>query len=217
VRPRRRIYTLTMYGGAGLGCALVWFGWLYFTPGAHDARAAMGSLQQLAPAALEEATLTPSAALPSVDPQPSAASSTTQAPSQRSGPRAAVSATASGRAKPTLDPDSPEGRARTLVDEGSALAIQGRLGLAESAYQKALRADPDHPSALAALVRVHIARRDGAEAVRWAKRLITKQPGGDSQLLLGDAFALRGDADAARAAWTSAARGGNAAAKKRLP
>jgi Flp pilus assembly protein TadD len=122
-------------------------------------------------------------------------------------------------AAPSREPqaDSDAGRAQALVDEGTALFKQGRLGLAESSYQKALSLVPELPTATAALVRVHLARRDGAEAVRWANRLIAKQPkSGESQLLLGDALALRGDSDAARAAWTTAARRGNAAARQRL-
>jgi Flp pilus assembly protein TadD len=70
---------------------------------------------------------------------------------------------------------------------------------------------------MAGLVRVHLARKDGAEALRWATRLTAKQPkDGVSQLLLGDALALRGDEDGAREAWTRAAERGNATAKQRL-
>jgi cytochrome c-type biogenesis protein CcmH/NrfG len=94
---------------------------------------------------------------------------------------------------------------------------QGRLGLAESSYQKALKIVPDYPSAMAALVRVHLARRDGAEAVRWANRLVAKQPTNNvNQLLLGDALNLTGNREAARDAWTEAAESGNSTARQRL-
>jgi cytochrome c-type biogenesis protein CcmH/NrfG len=64
---------------------------------------------------------------------------------------------------------------------------------------------------------VHLARRDGVEALRWADRLIAKEPNNAGYLLLlGDARALHGEADAAHTAWTQAARGGIAAARQRL-
>lgn len=53
---------------------------------------------------------------------------------------------------------------------------------------RALKAWPNYPRALAGVVRVHLARKDGAEAVRWAKRLVSVQPKrSNNQLLLGDA------------------------------
>ena len=59
---------------------------------------------------------------------------------------------------------------------------------------------------------------DGVEAVRWAKRLATRQPSrAQNHLLLGDAQALRGDAKAALRAWSKAARNGSASARARLP
>jgi hypothetical protein len=114
-------------------------------------------------------------------------------------------------------PTSELGRAQALVDEGIALSRERRFGLAEGLYLKALQASPEYPNAMAELVRVHLARRDGVEAIRWANRLIAAQPNnGVHQLLLGDAQALRGDEGAARDAWTKAARSGNATARKRL-
>jgi Tfp pilus assembly protein PilF len=92
----------------------------------------------------------------------------------------------------------------------------GRYGLAESMYMKALQEVPEYPAAMAELVRVHLARRDGMEAMRWAERLVAKQNNPFHQLLLGDAQALRGNSGAAQEAWAKAARGGNATARKRL-
>jgi cytochrome c-type biogenesis protein CcmH/NrfG len=104
-----------------------------------------------------------------------------------------------------------------LVDEGSLLIEDGRLGLAEASYLKALNIMPSYPRAMAGLVRVHIERKDGAEAVRWAKQLVATQPkNGQHQLLLGDAQALRGDTAAAREAWNQAVRYGNYTARQRL-
>jgi hypothetical protein len=108
-------------------------------------------------------------------------------------------------------------RANRFVDEGHGLLKRAHLGLAEAAYLKALAAWPDLPRALAGLTRVHLQRRDGSEAVRWAKRLVAKEPkSGQNQLLLGDAWALRGDAKSARAAWIQAVRYANSTARKRL-
>jgi tetratricopeptide (TPR) repeat protein len=107
-------------------------------------------------------------------------------------------------------------RAELLVDEGALLFEDGRLGLAEASYLQALKSIPGYPRAMAGLVRVHIARKDGAEAVRWAKQLVAKQPkNGQHQLLLGDAEALHGDSAAARDAWKRAIRYGSAAAMQR--
>jgi tetratricopeptide (TPR) repeat protein len=103
------------------------------------------------------------------------------------------------------------------VGQGHRLLARGRLEPAKAAYLKALAVLPDYPRALAGLVRVHLRRRDGAEAVRWAQRLVKEQPNrGNNQLLLGDALALRGDQTRARAAWRRATAYGNAAARKRL-
>jgi Flp pilus assembly protein TadD len=108
-------------------------------------------------------------------------------------------------------------RANHLVDEGHGLLKRGHLGLAEAAYMKALAVWPDFPRALAGLTRVHLQRKDGSEAVRWAKRLVAKEPkSGQNQLMLGDAWALRGDAKNARAAWLQAVRYANSTARKRL-
>jgi hypothetical protein len=108
-------------------------------------------------------------------------------------------------------------RAERLADEGLGWIKEGRFGLAEASYLRSLRAFPSYPRALAGLVRVHIARQDGAEAVRWAKRLTKRQSSrAQNHLLLGDAQALRGDTKAARKAWTRAARLGSLTARSRL-
>jgi hypothetical protein len=108
-------------------------------------------------------------------------------------------------------------RAQALIDEGTVLLNQGELGLAQGLLQQALEAIPEHPKAMALLARVHLARRDGAEAMRWAHRLLAKYPRNDAfQVLLGDAQALSGDIRAARTTWTEAARNGSSAARRRL-
>lgn len=134
---------------------------------------------------------------------------TTSADSRATGPRRAG-------APREADLTTAAGRAKALVDSGAAMLREGRHGLAEGMYMKALQEVPEFPPALADLVRVHLARRDGKEAVRWAERLIAKQDSPQHQLLLGDAQALRGNSGAAQDAWTKAANGGNKSARQRL-
>ena len=108
--------------------------------------------------------------------------------------------------------------ARRYVAVGHRLLKRKKLGPARAElYIKALRTFPDYPRALAGVARVHLQRREGSDAVRWAKRLVAVQSQrGNNQLLLGDAWALRGDDTAARAAWRRAAKYGNATARSRL-
>jgi len=108
-------------------------------------------------------------------------------------------------------------RARELCNEGHALRNRGRLGLAEAKYLQALGLFPEYPRAVAGVVRVHLTRGDGAEAVRWAERLVKMQANrSNNQLLLGDAYALSGKQHAARRHWRKSAAFGNLAARKRL-
>jgi hypothetical protein len=153
---------------------------------------------------------------PIAAPQPSAAPSTEPTgPAASTTPRTASTRRA-GESAPAPDLTTAAGRARALVDSGSAMVKQGRLGLAESMYMKAMQEVPEYPPAMTELVRVHLARRDGKEAVRWAELLVAKQSSGVNLLLLGDAQALRGSRVAAEATWTKAAAAGNATAKQRL-
>lgn len=108
-------------------------------------------------------------------------------------------------------------RARQLCNEGHALRSRGRLGLAEAKYLQAIGLFPEYPRAIAGVVRVHLTRGDGAEAVRWAERLVAMQPNrSNNQLLLGDAYSLSGKATDARRHWRKSASYGNMAARKRL-
>jgi tetratricopeptide (TPR) repeat protein len=210
---------------AAIGCAALGGFWVYNGGSMNlgGGNPALGALQQL-PAAAPTAPAQPTSE-PSAEPAaPSAPSSvaanaalvpTLPTPTPRT-PGSARSSDSARASDADTDAESDVSRAQRLVNEGTALLRQGRLGLAESSYQKALALIPEFPSAMAALVRVHLVRRDGVEAVRWANRLVAKQNNGESQLLLGDALSLRGDADAAREAWTAAANRGNATARQRL-
>ena len=232
--PARSRRNPLWYAAAAIGCAAIVLGWLYLNGGGQrkGGAAALGALQQagvvtptvespLAPSqeaptpyasATPSPSPSPSGALPAPAAQnPTAAQDTTLAagPASRGG--------RTGEPAPAADSGSDTDRAKALVDEGNALLKKGRLGLAESSYQKAMQLVPEYPTAMASLVRVHLVRKDGAEAVRWAKRLVQLQPSnGGYQLLLGDAQALYGDGDAARDAWTAAANSGNSVARSRL-
>jgi tetratricopeptide (TPR) repeat protein len=201
--------------------------WLYLEPGTFSSdRGALGSLQQVP--ALAHETPTAAAPTPAASPaatssapapapaDPAPGSSATEADKTPVSGVQAAAARGTRAAEPSTPPGTPLARAKALIDEGNALSAQGHLGLAESAYQKALGVVPDYPVAMTALVRVHLARRDGNEALRWAKRLVARQDDALAQLLLGDALALRGDLGGAREAWEEAAEGGNATARQRL-
>ena len=118
---------------------------------------------------------------------------------------------------PSSDKTAEQLRAQQLADRGFHLLKSQRLALAEKAYLKSLELFPRYPRALSGLTRVHLERRDGKQAVRWAKRLVSRQRSrAANRLLLGDAWALQGNKKAARSAWSAAARMGSAAARKRL-
>ena len=89
--------------------------------------------------------------------------------------------------------------------------------MAEASYLKALQALPNYARALCGLVAVHLARRDGVEALRWARKLVQLQPKrGIHQRLLGDAHALTGSTAAARQAWQLGSRLGDRTARQRM-
>jgi hypothetical protein len=113
--------------------------------------------------------------------------------------------------------DPARERANQLVNVGHRLRKEARWGMAEASYLKALGVLPSYARAVSGLVQVHLGRRDGAEAVRWAKKLVALQPKpGIHHRLLGDAYALAGDKAQARKAWQQAARLGDRAARERM-
>jgi hypothetical protein len=82
-------------------------------------------------------------------------------------------------------------KAYGFIRKGNRMLRVNRLGIAESYYLKALRAKPRYPRAMASLVKVHLRRKDGREALRWAKRLIKRQPNKPAnQRLLKRALAI---------------------------
>jgi hypothetical protein len=214
-KPNRWRGAWVMGAVAAIGCSALW---LYQTYDSSAARApgnaATGALSQTPPL---NTLPVDHAAPPAISPQPTQAPSVepepaTPAPNAERRPGSPRRAGESQEA----DPTTAAGRARGLVDSGSAMLRQGRYGIAEGMYMKALQEVPEYPPAMAELVRVHLARKDGKEAVRWAELLVAKQSNGLHQLLLGDAQALRGNNSAAQTAWTKAAKAGNATAQQRL-
>jgi tetratricopeptide (TPR) repeat protein len=208
------------YTVAAVGCGLVLFQLLHGASSNHlGGNAPLGSLQHAALVPTPRTGTDVAGTLP--------ANRSTATEARPSSPAKHPAATAlSNRTPSTARPgehereqvgDTDQSRAQLLVEEGMALFKDGRLGLAEASYLKALKNVPGYPRAMAALVRVHIQRRDGAEAVRWAEQLVAKHSNDPvSLLLLGDAQQLRGDITAAQDAWTEAARNGSAAARQRL-
>ncbi len=107
--------------------------------------------------------------------------------------------------------------ARTLVRQATRYRRRNRLGMAEAYYLKALSIWPRYPRAVSGVVRVHLQRRDGDEALRWARKLVAMQPRrSNNQLLLGDAYKLRGYLKRAERAWHRSAAYGNRTARQRL-
>jgi tetratricopeptide (TPR) repeat protein len=234
-KPRLKLSGVIALAAGGLLCALHL---RHVHSGEHAAATALGALARLPVQTSVAAPIVPVAAPEAATPAPDSAPAkppvtSAHAPEQTPQPMAAEeqpepAGTEATSAKSVADLEELEPepvskanpkfvRARRFAAEGRSLMKNGHLGLAEAAYLKALQARPNYPQVMAALVRVHLQREDGSEAVRWAKRLIAKQPKrGVNQLLLGDAQALRGDAKAARAAWLRAARLGNAQARARL-
>lgn len=107
--------------------------------------------------------------------------------------------------------------ARSLVERGQRMRRHKRLGMAESYYLRALRHFDHYPRAVSGLVKVHLARGDAREALRWAKRLVAMKPNRRShRYLLGEAYAMNGNMRKARRHWLRAARWGLKVAAKRL-
>ncbi len=107
--------------------------------------------------------------------------------------------------------------ASQLVARGHKLRRQGRLGMAEAHYLRALERHQRYPRALVGLVKVHLQRKDAREAVRWGKKLVRRKPGPSfNHLLLGDAYALDHNLTSARKHWRIASRRGNRVARQRL-
>jgi tetratricopeptide (TPR) repeat protein len=108
-------------------------------------------------------------------------------------------------------------RAKLLVKSASRHQRAKRQVEAAADYLRALDLDPQQVAAVTGLVRVQLQAKNGADALRWAERLIALQPEGrTSLLLLGDAHALAGNDAGAVQAWRRASQLGSTTAQKRL-
>ena len=76
---------------------------------------------------------------------------------------------------------------------------------AEATLDRAWELDPRNPQAMAGYARLYIAKKDGARAVKWAKKAVKKRSKRASyHVLYGDALMLQGETAAARRAWRKA-------------
>jgi tetratricopeptide (TPR) repeat protein len=108
-------------------------------------------------------------------------------------------------------------RAKVLVKAASRHQRAKRYAEATAGYLRALELAPQDLTALTGLVRVQLQEKNGADALRWAERLIALQPDGrTSLLLLGDTHALTGNVAEAERAWRRASQLGSTTAQKRL-
>jgi DNA-binding response OmpR family regulator/tetratricopeptide (TPR) repeat protein len=118
---------------------------------------------------------------------------------------------------PASDGLAATASASQLANIGDRLRGQGRIDDAESFYQRALKEQADHPGALIGMVRVSLIRKEGEQALLWAAILVQQHPDRSiGLLLLGDAYALKGDLVSAHKAWKQASRLGNRTARQRL-
>jgi tetratricopeptide (TPR) repeat protein len=108
-------------------------------------------------------------------------------------------------------------QAKRIVKRAHHYLRAKRYATAAAAFAKALELDSSHVIATRALVRIHLREQNSEDALRWAERLAELEPDSNvSQLLLGDAHALSGDAALAEQAWQRASALGSEAAGKRV-
>ena len=132
-------------------------------------------------------------------------------PAERAAPvdeRSAAEATSGGR-----DPQ----RALQALAEGRTALAQGDLSTALAAFNRALKFDRGNTGALLGLGELHYERGEYHKARTFAKRATAVSPrSGRAWILLGDACFKVLDYDAARDAYTRAAKAGVSAAQSRL-
>ncbi|MEC7521428.1 MAG: hypothetical protein VYE22_16235 [Myxococcota bacterium] len=104
------------------------------------------------------------------------------------------------------DDDPPRGRdVARLIRSANYDRNRGNLREAERTYLQVLRVEGRNPRALAGLTRVAMSRRDGTQAVRWARRLVqAASRNANNHVLLGDALRVAGNQAGARDAYRAA-------------
>jgi tetratricopeptide (TPR) repeat protein len=105
----------------------------------------------------------------------------------------------------TPDAELPHNRARAsdiIVADAERMKEAGRLDLAERALAHALELDRNNPQAFESLARLHLARRELDEAIRYAEEAVrVRRRRGEYYLLLGDCLMAAGRGAEAREIW----------------
>jgi tetratricopeptide (TPR) repeat protein/DNA-binding NarL/FixJ family response regulator len=127
------------------------------------------------------------------------ASSTSVAPDE-SGTRAPSCEDTFGKAH--VKAGEYPGAAYGQVREANRALVQGNLDAAQTALCKAILWNQSSPALPLELAQLMLLRRDGAQAVDWAKKGLVLDPGSvRAQGILGDGLARVGDYEAAKRAW----------------
>ena len=97
----------------------------------------------------------------------------------------------------SVSPRDPETYAWLLVQYGDLHFEQGRLKVAEAAYEKARHVFPAYYRAVEAMARIRAAQQRYAEAIKLYRRAINIVPAPDMIASLGDLYHLAGQPEAA--------------------
>lgn len=124
------------------------------------------------------------------------------------------------RSVPTHNlPRDPAKASDILVYRAQRMIRSGDLNLARATLDRAWELDPKNPQAMAGYAALFVATKDGASALKWARKAVRKRSRRPQyHILYGDALRLEGDLAGARKAWQKALAldPGNRKAKQRL-
>jgi cytochrome c-type biogenesis protein CcmH/NrfG len=160
----------------------------------------------------EAATATPLAAEPEPA-EPATVDSPAAEPSKpeaAAAPEVAVAKPEAGEgARPVVPtqglPRDPAKASDVLVHRALPLIRQGKLGQAEATLDRAWELDPKNPQAMAGYARLYLAKKDGDQALVWARRAVRRRSKrAPYHVLYGDALALQGKTTEARNAYRRA-------------
>ena len=189
----------------------------------HDATKASAAALT-APSAAEPPTTAVEPSAPAVAADPASPSSLPAANGTAAAEPAAQPATASehlapdesGTKAPTCDeafgvskvkPGEYPGAAYAQVRVANRALIQGDVEAAQIALCKAVVWNQSNPALPLELAQLLLFRRDGAQAVIWAKKGLELEPGSArGQGILGDGLARVGDYEGAKRAWLASLR-----------
>ncbi|MGD8608554.1 MAG: tetratricopeptide repeat protein, partial [Myxococcales bacterium] len=116
-------------------------------------------------------------------------------------------------------PRDPAKASDVLVYRAQRMIRSGNLSLARATLDRAWELDPKNPQAMAGYAALYVASKDGASALKWAKKAVRRRSRRPQyHILYGDALRLEGDLEGARKAWHKALSldPGNRKAKQRL-